>query len=113
MVSHCSICDGQLDAVTKVPGSVRGNSVCVCNQCGIIQSVTSADYNPKLDPHSLQFSGDRHISASEGAMWGNIRHGKGLRLDAHKSILTRVLNEKNVQLKFLMMVLIEVILLAL
>ena len=94
MVSHCSICDGQLDAVTKVPGSVRGNSVCVCNQCGIIQSVTSADYNPKLDPHSLQFSGDRHISASEGAMWGNIRHGKGLRLDAHKSILTRVLNEK-------------------
>ena len=27
-------------------------------------------------------------------MWGNIRHGKGLRLDAHKNILTRVINEK-------------------
>lgn len=93
MVTICSICTGKLILVHKVPNSSRGNTVCVCEKCGIIQSIVSSEYNPKLDPHSLQFIGKRHVSASEGAMWGNIRHGKGLRLDAHQNTLKRVLNE--------------------
>ena len=64
-------------------------------------------YNPSSlliitlkDPHSLQYEGQRHISNSGGAMWGNIRHGKGLRFDAHKDLLDQIFFQKLPKLIF-------------
>ena len=40
----------------KIPDSNRGNTICVCNQCSILQLVESPDYDATKDPHSLRFS---------------------------------------------------------
>ena len=109
MVVKCGICDGSLTEIFKIPDSNRGNTICVCNQCSILQLVESTDYDASKDTHSLRFSGERHIEAAQGAMWGNIRHGKGLRFDAHKDLLEKLYSNQNQKL-FLMMVQIEVIL---
>lgn len=79
----CSLCSNKLTVVFHVAGSFRGNKVCVCKKCNLIQSVSSDQYNPKKDPHSVQYKGKRNIEPNSGAMWGNIRHGKGLRLQKH------------------------------
>jgi len=79
----CSLCDGKLSKVFEVTGSFRGNKVCVCKKCNLIQSVASEKYNPKKDPHSVQYIGKRNVEPNSGAMWGNIRHGKGLRFQSH------------------------------
>jgi hypothetical protein len=95
MVRECSICNGSLKKIEKVEGSIRGNIISICNNCAVIQSAESSSYDATTDPHSLQFVGERHISDSEGAMWGNIRHGKGLRFDAHRSLLERIFLERS------------------
>lgn len=95
MVTTCSICNGNLIEIIDVPDSYRGNKVNVCDNCGILQLVESSKYNPSNDPHSLRYGGKRHIEASQGAMWGNIRHGKGLRLDAHKKLLEKTIANSN------------------
>ena len=35
---------------------------------GILQLVESPDYDATKDPHSLRFSGERHIEAAQGAV---------------------------------------------
>ena len=100
MVVKCGICDGSLTEIFKIPDSNRGNTICVCNQCSILQLVESPDYDATKDPHSLRFSGERHIEAAQGAMWGNIRHGKGLRFDAHKDLLEKTLLQSKPKIVF-------------
>jgi len=100
MVKNCGICDGELESIIDVPGSKRGNCINVCKQCTIIQLVESPEYDATKDPHSLRFSGQRHIEATQGAMWGNIRHGKGLRFDAHVHLLDKALNDANPSIIF-------------
>ena len=95
MVTKCSICDCNLIEIIDVPESHRGNKVNVCDNCGILQLVESSKYNPTNDPHSLRYKGERHIEAAQGAMWGNIRHGKGLRFDAHKNLLEKTITNVN------------------
>jgi SAM-dependent methyltransferase len=99
MVSKCGVCSGNLKEIIPVPGSSRGNIISICQSCAILQYIESGDYIPENDPHSIKFSGERHIEPSQGAMWGNIRHGKGLRLDAHKSLLLETI--KNSSPKFI------------
>lgn len=100
MVIKCGICLGSLTEIFKIPGSNRGNTICVCNQCSILQLVESPDYDATKDSHSLRFSGERHIEAAQGAMWGNIRHGKGLRFDAHKDLLEKTLLQTEPKIVF-------------
>lgn len=95
MVKVCGVCGGELEKIIEIPGSNRGNSINVCKQCSILQLVESAEYDATKDPHSLKFSGERHIEAAQGAMWGNIRHGKGLRFDAHFDLLEKALSASN------------------
>ena len=100
MVNICGICNGELRYITDVPGSSRGNSIHVCNQCAMLQLVGSPEYEASKDPHSLRYSGTRHVAAASGAMWGNIRHGKGLRFDAHLHLLEKALKLSNPQVIF-------------
>jgi SAM-dependent methyltransferase len=79
----CGLCDSRLYIVFKVTDSFRGNRVCICTKCNLIQSVSSEKYNPKKDTHSVQYIGKRNVEPNSGAMWGNIRHGKGLRFKSH------------------------------
>ena len=59
----------------------------------MVHALAKDDYNAENDPHSLRFKGKRHIAPSEGAVWGNIRHGKGLRHEAHEDLLIKYLKE--------------------
>ena len=85
----CQICSGKVSISYKVKNSSRGNSVGVCNKCGIITLFPEKGYTPENDPHSLKYIGDRHISPTEGSNWGNIRHGKGLRLTHSKGFIIK------------------------
>ena len=67
MVNICGICNGELRYITDVPGSSRGNSIHVCNQCAMLQLVGSPEYEASKDPHSLRYSGERHVAAASGA----------------------------------------------
>lgn len=83
----CGVCGGVSLSSYSVDGSRRGNRVGVCQSCGSIELFPSNDYDPTLDSHSLKYKSSRHISPSEGALWGNIRHGKGLRLTHTKKLI--------------------------
>jgi 2-polyprenyl-3-methyl-5-hydroxy-6-metoxy-1,4-benzoquinol methylase len=75
---RCDFCGGaDADAVYAVPGSDRKAEIAVCTGCGLVQSVYHA---PKPE--------GRRVSISSAAGWGNIRHGKGLRLKATIPVLT-------------------------
>ena len=87
----CDICNGFSHVNYGIKNSKRGNKLGVCYQCGSINLFPKDDYNPTNDPHSLRFSGSRHISPTEGSNWGNIRHGKGLRLSHSKEFITEAL----------------------
>jgi len=55
---------------------MRGAKVLVCEDCGLVQTAYNAVEHERHAP-----------SISSGAGWGNIRHGKGLRLDANAGLL--------------------------
>jgi SAM-dependent methyltransferase len=56
----------------SVPRSARGANVFLCSMCGLLESIYSAP-SPAVKVRSL----------SSGADWGNVRHGKGLRLKSN------------------------------
>lgn len=76
----CDFCESSdfLDSYS-VPDSLLGMIVQVCSRCGLVQSL-------QTKPKPIE----RLVSTSSGATWGNIRHGKGLRLNAAIQILKRV-----------------------
>ena len=73
----CDFCSSEdIDVVYKVPDSRLGVRIAVCNYCGLVQSISTKTKN-----------NERLVSTSSGADWGNIRHGKGLRLNAASKLL--------------------------
>lgn len=74
----CDFCCGDLIVRYVIPGSVRGMQAAVCAQCGLTQSLQT---KPK--------PAVREVKASSEADWGNIRHGKGLRMEQTKPVLER------------------------
>tara|TARA_B100000161_G_scaffold30761_1_gene18286 strand:+ start:67 stop:1338 length:1272 start_codon:yes stop_codon:yes gene_type:complete len=92
----CDICgDGNSQVNYGIENSKRGNKLGVCEKCGSINLFPKENYIPENDPHSLRFSGSRHISPTEGSNWGNIRHGKGLRLSHSKDFISEAFNRTN------------------
>lgn len=77
--SACDFCGSGLTSVYRSSDTQRGASVSVCNNCGLVQSI-----------YSREKPAERVVSISSGAAWGNIRHGKGLRLKAALPILETV-----------------------
>ena len=71
----CGAADGE--AAYAVLHSDRKAEVAVCGRCGLVQALYHA---PKPET--------RTVSISSAAGWGNIRHGKGLRLKATIPVLT-------------------------
>ncbi len=71
--------------VYQVQDSPRLMEVGVCQRCGLVQSQPGL-YNPK----------GRTVSLSSGADWGNVRHGKGLRLKAAVPLLDSLLPWNNI-----------------
>jgi len=66
----CDFCKStNLRDAYPVPDSALGMVVQICMDCGLVQS-----HQTKPKPQV------RLVSTSSGAGWGNIRHGKGLRL---------------------------------
>lgn len=74
----CDFCCGDLIVRYVIPGSVRGMQAAVCAQCGLAQSLQT---RPK--------PAVREVKASSESDWGNIRHGKGLRMEQTKPLLER------------------------
>ena len=70
-----------------VKGSLRGNKVYICKRCGLIQSKNELSYDESKNEHSLAYTGNRMRLPNSGPTWGNIRHGKELRLNSHKKYL--------------------------
>lgn len=72
----CDLCgQAQLGPAYTVPDSALGVIVYVCEVCGLVQSLPT------------RAARERIVSTSSGARWGNVRHGKGLRLQAALPIL--------------------------
>lgn len=70
--SNCDFCQSKrLSKLYQVPDSKLSATVYICNNCGLVQSL----FNNKI------VKKERVISASSGADWGNIRHGKKLRFE--------------------------------
>lgn len=76
----CDLCgQARLEAAYTVPDSALGMIVYICAACGLVQSLP------------MRAAGERIVSTSSGARWGNVRHGKGLRLQAALPILEAVI----------------------
>lgn len=72
----CVLCRQMVDAYVHVAqGSRRNSKVYLCKFCGLCQTFQEKDLE----------KGKRTLSSN--ADWGNVRHAKGLRLDAQKSNL--------------------------
>lgn len=77
----CNFCQSiDLESVYQVIESPREAEVKVCKHCGLVQSIF---VKPKLS--------QRIASVSSGADWGNVRHGKGLRLKAAIPLISSVI----------------------
>ncbi len=77
----CDLCGATPEPVYRAADTARDADVCVCLSCGLVQTVYGGREEGRHAP-----------STSSGAGWGNIRHGKGLRLDAVKEILATKLD---------------------
>jgi len=74
---QCDFCKcNSLTKIYDVPTSRIGACVYSCDNCGLIQS----SYTNKQNKHTNK-------SVSSGADWGNIRHGKKIRLDSSLSFI--------------------------
>jgi len=79
----CDFCNStDLTEIYQVPDSKYEMHVLVCSNCGLVQSIKTND-----DP-----AAKRKIRASCDADWGNIRHGKGLRLTQLKPLLAELID---------------------
>ncbi len=73
----CDFCNCPIEPVYAVPDSPQGCVVHLCRACGLVQSIPTKPHPP-----------GRTVSLSSGPDWGNVRHGKGLRLAKAKEVLT-------------------------
>ena len=89
---ECNFCSSKLVPVYKVESSLIGATVCTCTSCGLLQSVY-ADKDKK-NKHT-----DKRISSD--ASWGNIRHGKSIRLEPSLNVLDKILKNKSIKPMFL------------
>ena len=96
----CKICKSKLKFILKVPNSFRGSSLYTCEKCTLIQTKYSKNYVQEDDPHSTKFKGKRLVTSSSGTRWGNIRHGKQLRFNAHKNILDKIFAKYSIKSVF-------------
>lgn len=83
---ECDFCKSvNLNTVYDVPTSLIGAQIKECTDCGLVQSV----YKQISNKH-------KHKSISCGADWGNVRHGKKIRLNDSVIILkqNKILLEK-------------------
>jgi 2-polyprenyl-3-methyl-5-hydroxy-6-metoxy-1,4-benzoquinol methylase len=60
-------------------GTRRDSKVFLCKNCGLCQTIQTSDPEP----------GKRTLSSDAG--WGNVRHAKGVRLEAQKENIARIL----------------------
>ena len=72
----CNWCKYETKLVYEVPNSRIGAKIMYCNKCELVQSY----YTNIENKH-------RYKSISCDSDWGNIRHGKGVRLDASIEVL--------------------------
>jgi SAM-dependent methyltransferase len=78
MAPACDLCgSAATEPVYDVPDSARQARVHLCSACGLLQSQYGAP------------APSRALSLSSGPGWGNVRHGKGLRLDANIDFILR------------------------
>ena len=72
----CKVCNKKIYFYQYRPnGSKKRSRVAVCNNCCLVQSIFK-DVNVTRKP-----------SLSSNADWGNVRHGKKLRLDSQKKLI--------------------------
>lgn len=85
--TNCDFCNSNhLKKIYEVANSFRGMIVAACKTCGLVQSIQTREQET-----------ERIVRASSGADWGNIRHGKGLRLNAMKNFLDTKVDWDRVQ----------------
>jgi len=77
----CDACGAALTSAYSAEDTARDAEICVCPTCGLVQTHYGGREEGRHAP-----------STSSGAGWGNIRHGKGLRLDAVKDDLAHRLD---------------------
>ena len=94
-IDECKTCDlcrsPKLELLYIPEGSLRDAHIHVCAYCGLIQSKQSDDY--KKIP--------RIASISSRANWGNIRHGKGLRMPCCLEFIKKHIKNRNGMKKIL------------
>ena len=96
----CKICNKKLFFIKKIPYSFRGSKIYICNNCSLLQTIYSNTYVQNKDPHSTKFKGERLITISNGTRWGNVRHGKELRLNAHLKFINDIFLNENIKSVF-------------
>lgn len=72
----CDNCQNAALELVYKPQSERGLSVWLCGHCGLVQSL------PRRDRGKLKCA-----TVSSGAGWGNVRYGKGFRVDETMAVL--------------------------
>jgi hypothetical protein len=83
---NCDFCRSMSGTIAySVPESRQGMQIAVCDDCALVQSLSSGTRAPI-----------RNVTTSSGADWGNIRHGKGLRLALAVPLLQEFVDWKNV-----------------
>lgn len=92
----CRSCQKKIYKLNKIKDSFRGSTLYFCATCNLLQTQYSKKYNPILDPHSTKFEGKRYVSMTSGSRWGNIRHGKELRFNAHLDLLEKIIKKNNI-----------------
>lgn len=82
MTYKCNLCSEPIQKPVYQPlGTRRESKVFICENCGLCQTIQTSD--PE--------SGKRTLSSDAG--WGNVRHAKGVRLEAQKENLTGILKD--------------------
>ena len=81
----CDLCGGNLKVIYNPVNTRRGMQVCICNNCGLVQSI---QYQKKPDKRIQTLSCD--------ADWGNVRHGKGLRLNHFQNAVKNYIDWINI-----------------
>lgn len=86
---HCLHCNSvRIEKIYKVKSSNKFISIFFCNYCGLIQSIPSLS-NKSNEQENLKAKRTKTISGD--ANWGNIRHGKQLRLET--DYVTKMVNK--------------------
>lgn len=84
--SSCDLCgSSKIRPVYQPTKSLRGLTVFLCQECGLVQSL------PRIDHVA-----SRQVRVSAGADWGNIRYGKGFRAQKALRLLATVCDLKTI-----------------